>query len=82
MDADAEFDAPVGRDLGVALGHRPLDFHCKIHCIDNTAELDNRAVAGALDDAAVMHGDGRIDQVAPKGPKPCESAIFVRARKP
>ena len=26
MDADAEFNALVGRDLGVALGHRPLDF--------------------------------------------------------
>jgi hypothetical protein len=30
----------------------------------------------------MMHGDGRFDQVAPKGPKPCEDAIFVRANKP
>jgi hypothetical protein len=29
-----------------------------------------------------MHGEDRIDQVAPKGPKPCEDAIFVRACKP
>jgi hypothetical protein len=26
MNADAEFDALVRRDLGVALDHRPLDF--------------------------------------------------------
>ena len=26
-----------------------------------------------------MHGEDRIDQVASKGPKPCEDAIFVRA---
>ena len=29
-----------------------------------------------------MHGDGWVDQAAPKGPKPCEDAIFVRASKP
>ena len=28
------------------------------------------------------HGDGRIDQIAAKRPKPCEDAIFVRASKP
>ena len=29
-----------------------------------------------------MHGDGWVDQVAPKSPKPCEDAIFVRASEP
>jgi hypothetical protein len=43
-------DALIRRDLGVALDHRPLDFHGA----SQTAELDDRAVAGALDDAAVM----------------------------
>jgi hypothetical protein len=56
--------ALVGRDLGVALGHRPLDFNGKIHCVDGAPKLDNRAVAGALDDPAVMHRDGWIDEVA------------------
>ena len=46
------------------------------------AELDDAAVAGALDDAAMMHGDGRVDQVAAQGPEPSENSIFVRARKP
>jgi hypothetical protein len=71
-----------GATFGVALDHRPLDFYGAVHCVDNAAEIGNRAVAGALDEAAVMHCNGGVDQVAPKGPKPCEDAILVRARKP
>ena len=41
-----------------------------------------RAVAGALDDAAVMHGDGGIDQIAAERPQPRQSAILVRAGEP
>src|SRR5215469_11931022 len=81
MNADAEFDALVWRDLGVALDHRPLDFDGAVHRVDDAAEFNDAAVASALDDAAMMHGDGWVDQVAPKGPKPCEDAIFVRASK-
>jgi hypothetical protein len=81
MNADAEFDALIGRDLGVALDHRPLDFDRAVHRVDDTTEFNDAAVASALDDAAVMHRDGRVDQVASKGPKPCENAIFVRTSK-
>jgi hypothetical protein len=82
MDADAEFDALVWRDLGVTLGHRPLDLNGKIHCIDGAAELDNGAVAGALDDPAVMHRDGRINEVASKRPQPSQNPVLVGASKP
>ena len=40
------------------------------------------AVAGALDDAAVMHGDSRVDQVAAQRPQPRENALLVRAGEP
>ena len=40
------------------------------------------AVAGALDDAAVMGGDGGVDEVAAQTPKPRERAIFVGAGEP
>src|SRR5262249_45275138 len=43
---------------------------------------DNCAVAGALDDAPVVHGEDRIDQVAAKGAEPSENSIFIRASKP
>ena len=59
MDADPKFDALVGCDLCVALDHRPLDFYGAVHRIDDATELNDAAVAGALDDAAVMHGDSR-----------------------
>ena len=82
MDANPKFDALVGRDLGVALDHRPLEFNGAVHCVDDAAELEDTAVARALDDAAMMHRDGGVDQVAAKGPKASEDSIFVRTRKP
>ena len=33
-------------------------------------------------DPAVVHGDGRVDQVAPQGPKAGEDSILIRTRKP
>ena len=82
MNADAELNALVWRDLSVALDHRPLDLDGAVNSVDDAPELDDRAVAGPLDNAAVMHRDCGIDQVAPKGAKPSESSILVRARKP
>jgi hypothetical protein len=82
MDADPKFDALVRRDLSVALDHRPLDFNGAVHCIDDAPELDNCAVAGALDHPAVVHGDGRIDQVASERPQPRQNSVLVGSRKP
>ena len=82
MDADPKFDALVRRDPSVALDHRPLDFNGAVHCVDDTPELDNCAIAGALDDPAVVHGDGRIDQVASERPQPRENPVLVGSGKP
>ena len=82
MNADAKFDSFVGRDLSVALNHRPLDFDGEANRIDDAPELDNRTVAGALNDPAVVDGDRRVDQVAPKGPEPGKDAILVRSSQP
>ena len=71
-----------GGDPGVALDHGPLDFNGAVHRVDDAAELDEAAVAGALDDAPVMHGDGGIDQVASEPPQPRKGAILVRPGKP
>ena len=70
------------RHAGVALDQAVLHFDGAAHRVDHAAELDQAAVAGALDDAAVMHGDGGIDQVAAQPPQPRERAILVRAREP
>ena len=82
MNADAELDAAVGRQAGVALDHAVLHLDCAAHRVDHAAELDDAAVAGALDDAAVMQGDGRVDQVAAQRPQPRERAILVRSGEP
>ena len=89
MDADPKFDALVRRDLSVALDHRPLDFNGAVHCVDDTAELDDAAVAGALDDAPVVHGDGRdrsgrcgAPAAAPEsGPRRLRQAANSRRRR-
>ena len=57
-------------------------FNRATHGVDHAAELDKNAIPGALDDAAVVHGDGRIDQVAAQRPEPLQRAIFVRAGEP
>ena len=82
MNADAKFDAALRRKAGVALDHAVLHFDGAAHGVDDAAELDEAAVAGALDDAPVMHGDGRIDQIAAQRPQPRQRAILVRAGEP
>ena len=82
MNANPELDAPLGRHAGVALDEAVLHFDGAAHGVDHAAELDDRAVAGALDDASVVHGDDRVDQVAAQCPEPRQRAIFVRPCKP
>ncbi len=79
VDADTEHDPTVLRDAGVALDHRVLHLYRASHRIDHASELDNAPVAGSFDDAAVVHGDGRVDEVAAQGAQSRERAILVRA---
>jgi hypothetical protein len=82
MDADPKFDALVRRDPSVALDHRPLDFNGAVHRVDDAPELDDAAVAGALDDAPMVDRDGRIDQVASERPQPGQNPILVGSGEP
>jgi hypothetical protein len=81
VNADPKFDALVRRDTCVALDHGVLHFDCAAHRVDYAAKLDDAAVAGALDDAAMMHGDCGIDQIAAQRSEPRKDAIFIRARE-
>ena len=82
MNADAKLDATLRRQAGIALDHAALHFDRAAHGVDHAAKLDEAAVAGALNDAAVMDGDGRIDQVAAERPEPRQNAILVRPGEP
>jgi hypothetical protein len=61
MNANPELDALLGRHTGVAREHAALNLDRAAHGVDHAAELDDRAVAGALDDPSVVHGADRID---------------------
>ena len=82
MNADAELDAALGRQAGVALDEAVLHLDRAAHRVDHAAELDEAAVAGALDDAPAMRVDRRIDQIAAQPPQPRQRAILVRAGEP
>ena len=79
VDADAEFDAALGRQAGVALDHAVLHFDRATHGVDDAAKLGENAVAGALDHPPVVHGDGGIDEVAAQRPQARQRAVFVGA---
>jgi hypothetical protein len=52
------------------------------HGLDRATELDDRPIAGALDDAAGMGVDRGIDQIAAEAPQARERALFVGAGEP
>ena len=65
IDADADIDAG-GRWLArIALRHAALEVNRTAHRIDDATEFDEYAVTNGFDDAAVMLGDLRIEQLAP-----------------
>ena len=82
VNSDPELDSSLGRHTGVALGHAVLHFDRAAHGVDDAAELDEDAVAGALYDASVMSVDSGIDQIAAQPPQPRQRATLVRPREP
>ena len=82
MDADAKLDALLGREASVALDDSALYFDRASHRVDYAAEFDEAAVASALNDATMMHRDGRIDQVAAKCPQARQNPVLVGSGKP
>jgi hypothetical protein len=82
MDADTEFDPLLRRDARVALDHSVLHLVRASHRVDDAAELDEVAIAGALNDPPMMRGDGGVDQIAAQPPQPRQGTILVRAREP
>src|ERR1700749_2474467 len=79
MNADAKLDAPVLRHARVALDHGVLHSDRATHGVHDAAELDYGSVAGSLHHAAVMDGDGRVDEIASQGAQASKRPIRVRA---
>ena len=82
MNADAELDASLGRQAGVALDHAALYLDRASHRVDDAAKLYETAVASSFDDTAVACGDCWVDEVAAQRPEPGESSLLVRPGEP
>ena len=82
MNADAELDAALRRQAAIALDEAGLHLDRAAHRVDDATELDDRAVASALDGAAVMGGDGGIDKVAAKAPQSRKRPLLVAPGEP
>jgi hypothetical protein len=68
VNADTELDPALVRKPGVPFDESVLRLDRTPHGVDHASELDERAVAGALHDTAVMDGDGGVDRVALRSP--------------
>ena len=82
IDADAHFDAAVPRDTRVPLGHRLLHFDGATHRIDDAGKFHQQPIAGGLDDAAMVFGDLRIDELTAQRFEAFERALLVRPHQP
>jgi hypothetical protein len=77
VDADAERDALVRRQRGIAFGHCRLQFAGATQRVDDAGELDQEAVACCLDDPAAMAVDLWIDHFGAERLEPAESPFLV-----
>ena len=85
VDADTELDAMVRRQRGIAFGHRRLHLGRATQRVDNAGELDQQAVAGRLDDAALwaaIFGSISLARSALNRPSVPSSSAPIRREQP
>jgi hypothetical protein len=70
----------IGRNARVAFAGAVFAPRCAAYSLDHAAELDEDAVAGALE-APIVQGDGRINPIATRRAEPRQCAILVHAGK-
>jgi hypothetical protein len=57
--------------------HPALHFDRAAHRVGDAAELDDRAIAGSLDDPPAMDRDHRVDEVAAQPPKTRKRPLLI-----
>jgi hypothetical protein len=68
IDAYSKFDAFLGDNPGITLGHGVLNLRRTPQGIDDTGEFDQQAVTGRFDYAAPVFADLRVDNIRPDRP--------------
>ena len=71
----------VFRDVGVTVLHPLLHDHGATHGVDDRGELDQHPVTGRLDDAPLVLGDQRVDQLSAMALEGRERPFLVRAHE-
>jgi len=82
VDPDAKLDPFFLRGSPITLGHPALDLHAAPHRVHHARELREEAVAGGLDDAAMVLGDLGFDELPEVRPQPLVRALLIRAHQP
>ena len=82
MDADPVLQRLVLRDAVDPIGHRRLHGDAALDGVDGRGELDQKAIARRLDDAAPMLRDRGIDDLGARGLEARERATLAMAHEP
>ena len=77
MNPDAEFDALIRGQRGIAFGQCCLDLDRTPQGVDDAGELHQQPVASRFDDAAAMFGNLGIDHFDPQRLEPTERPFLV-----
>jgi hypothetical protein len=81
IDADAQLDAALRFDARVPLRHHLLHLDRTADRVDDPGKFHQHAVAGGLDDAAVVLGDFRIEELAAQGFEAFVRALLIGAHQ-
>ena len=82
VDTDAQHDVASFRQIAVRGGHAVLQFDRALHRVYRTAELDEHAVAGDLEDAALVADDQGLQHLLPPGLERGQRAGLVVLHEP
>ena len=79
IDTDAQHDVAILGQIAVGGGHASLQLDRTLHGIDRAAELDQHAIAGHLENPALVPGDQRLQHLLASRLESRQRAGFVLA---
>ncbi len=81
VQADPEHDGGVLGLVAIGVGHGLLELDGRAQRIDRAGKLDQRTVAGQLDQPAAVAGQRRFEAFSPVGLEPGKRAVLVTAHQ-
>src|SRR5215471_18692677 len=82
VQANPKLNTPLRRNLGIALGHLPLDIDSTAQGVDDTGKLNKHAVARRLNNAPAVFRDLGIDDRASVALERGQCAFFIQTHQP